>query len=159
MLGDEVEAHTANRSAAVAHLRCRLAQPDHADVFALNREILGHDRDAAGRQRGNELALRANDAVERLDELEVNRPDIGDDTDLGPSDLAELGDLAKSPHRELENADLAVGLQTAQRQRDADLVVEAPLVGDRTRRRCAKSGEQVLGRGLAHRARDPDHPC
>ena len=115
-----------------------------------------HDRGAAGRECRNQLALRPLHALERADQLEVHGPDVRDHADVRAGDPAEVGDLAEAAHRELEDADLGVGLEPAERQRDADLVVEARLRGDRAGRRRAERGEDVLRRRLAGRARDPD---
>ena len=92
---------------------------------------VGHDGDPALWERGDELRLRARDSVDRADELEVDRPDGGDHADVRPRDLAELGDLAEAAHRQLDDADLGVGLEPAERQRDAELGVVAPLGRDR----------------------------
>ena len=74
----------------------------------------------------------------------------------GPGERAELGDLAEPAHRELEDAELGVRLDAADRQRHADLGVVAALGGDRSALRRADRGEDVLRRGLAHRAGDRD---
>ena len=86
----------------------------------------------------------------------MHRADVRDHPDLGPCDFAEGSDLAVPPHRELEDADLRVQLEAAQRQRHADLVVVARLGGDRARGGHAEGGEDVLRRRLAHRAGDAD---
>ena len=91
------------------------------------------DRRAGGRQRGDQLALRAHDAFERPDLLEVHGSDVRDHADLRPRERAELGDLAEAAHRQLEDADLGVRLEPAERERHADLVVVAPLRRDRSR--------------------------
>ena len=57
---------------------------------------------------------------------------------------------------ELEDADLGVRLDAANGERHADLVVEAALRCNGPRLRRADRGEDVLRRGLAHRARDRD---
>ena len=71
---------------------------------------------------------------------------------------AQLRDLAEAAHAHLDDADLGVGLEPAERQRHAELVVEAALGRDRARDRRAERGEDVLRRRLAGRARDPDDP-
>ena len=157
VLGREVEADAARPSCVRPRARPR-ARPGRTtvDVVALDRELLRHDRGAAGRQRRDQLALRPLHAFERADELEVDGPDVRDHADVRPRDPAEVGDLAEAAHRELEDADLGVRLEAAERERHADLVVEARLGGDRAGRRSAERGEDVLRRGLAGRARDPD---
>ena len=114
----------------------------------------GHDRGPAGRQRLQQLALRAPDALDRADLLQVDGADRGDHADLGPRERAELRDLAEAAHRQLEHAHLGVRLEAAERERDADLVVVARLGRDGAGVRAAEGGEDVLGRRLPHRARD-----
>ena len=59
--------------------------------------------------------------------------------EVGPRDLAQRGDLAEAAHRQLEHADLGVGLEPAERQRHAQLGVVARLRGHgaRVRRQSA----------------------
>ena len=71
------------------------------------------DRDPVGRQRVDELRLRACDAVDRAHELEVDGPDGTDDADVRPDDLAEVGDLAEAAHAHLDDADLRLRLEPA----------------------------------------------
>ena len=89
----------------------------------------------------------------------MHRPDVRHRPYPRASDRGELGDLAEAPHRELENADLGVFFEPAERQRHADLVVVAGLGGDRPRCRDAECGQDVLGRGLPHRPCDRDDAC
>src|SRR5439155_14880681 len=53
-------------------------------------------------------------------------------------------------------ADLRIGLEPAERQWYAELVVVARLRGNCAHSRSADRGEDVLGRGLAGRTGDPD---
>ena len=69
--------------------------------------------------------------LERADELEVGGADVRDDPESRSRDLAQLGDLSEAAHRQLEDADLGVRLEPAERERDADLVVVARLGRDR----------------------------
>src|ERR687885_50064 len=48
--------------------RGRAADAHDLDVVAGDRKVLRHDRGSAARQRLDQLALRAHDAVERLDQ-------------------------------------------------------------------------------------------
>ena len=157
VLGREVEADAVDRRCGRPRARPRAAAGrTTVDVVALDRELLRHDRRPAGGQRRDQLALRPLHAFERADQLEVDRPDVRDHADVRPRDPAEVGDLAEAAHRELEDADLGVRLEAAERQRHADLVVEARLRGDRAGGRSAERGEDVLRRGLAGRAGDAD---
>src|SRR5439155_19531535 len=101
------------------------------------------DRCPAGGQGVDKLALRAHEARNRVDELEVNGTDVRDDSDLRPSDLCKRGDLSEAAHRELQDADLGVLLEPAERERHADLVVVAGFGGDRANGRSAERGEDV----------------
>ena len=108
------------------------------------------------RKGGDQLSLGPDDAVEIADVLEVDRADVRDHADLGPGERAELGDLAEAAHRQLEDAELGVALDAADRQRHADLGVVAALGGDRPPLGRADRGEDVLRRRLAHRPGDRD---
>ena len=57
-------------------------------------------------------------------------------------------------HRHLRHDDLGVGLDQTERERQADLVVEAVRRRDRAPVRAQQRREDVLCRGLPHRARD-----
>ena len=70
-----------------------------------------------GGQRGDELALRARDALEIADLLQVHRADVRDHADVRPGERAQLGDLAEAAHRQLEDAELGVRLDAAERER------------------------------------------
>ena len=133
-----------------------LADADDLDVRAADGEARRHDRRPAGRQRVDQLALRANDSFEVADLLEVHGCNVRDHADVRSRERAQLRDLAEAAHRQLEDADLGVRLDAANGERHADLVVEAALRCDGPRLRGADRGEDVLRRGLAHRARDRD---
>ena len=64
-------------------------------------------------------------------------PTLVDDADVGRGDLAELGDLAEPTHAHLDDHDLGVVLDPAERQRKPDLVVLTLLGGDGRRLRSA----------------------
>ena len=126
---------------------------------AVDREPCGDHGDAAGRERCDELTLRPGYALEVADLLQMHRADVRDHADVRLGERAELGDLAEAAHRQLEDAELGVRLDAADRQRDADLGVVAPLGGDGPALRLADRGEDVFRRGLAHRAGDRDEPA
>src|SRR5439155_20703278 len=107
-----------------------LTEADDLEVGSRHGEVFRYDRGAAGGQGRDQLALRLDDVVERPDELEVGRPDVRDDSEVGSGDRAELGDLAQTAHRQLDDADLRNGLEPAERQWYAELVVVARLRGD-----------------------------
>ncbi len=116
----------------------------------------GQHRGRARPQIGDQLRLGGGDRLQRAEQLEVDRPDVDDDADVGLGDRRQLGDLADAAHRHLEHEHLAAGRRGEDRQRQADLRVEVLLgrgdratLGDHRR-------EQVLRRGLAGRAGDRD---
>ena len=51
-----------------------LAEAHDVDVVARDRKVGRDDRRSARRQRGDQLAFRAHDALERADELEMTGP-------------------------------------------------------------------------------------
>ena len=109
----------------------------------------------AGKRRdGFRVGLR--DALDGPDELEVLGPDVRDHDHVRPRDRAERGDLAEPAHPHLRDEDLRVGLEPQHGERQADLVVEAPLRPHRSRVRRAERAEDVLRRGLAGGAHDRD---
>ncbi len=57
-------------------------------------------------ERGDQLGLRRGDRLDRAEQLEVDRAEADDDADVRLGDLGELGDLAPSAHRHLEDEDL-----------------------------------------------------
>src|SRR5919197_566271 len=129
------------------------------EVLALDVEARGDNRDAARWQRCDQLRLRLHHALERADLLQVHGSDGGHDADVGPRVPRQLGDLAEAAHRELDDAQLRFGLEPAESERHAELVVVTPLSGDCSELRRAEPGEDVLRRRLAYRARDRDHAC
>ena len=85
-------------------------------------------------------------------------PDAGDHGHVGPRDLGQVGDLADAAHGQLGDHHLGVRLDPRQRQRHADLVVLVLAAGHDRTMRLEQAAQDVLGRRLAGRAGDPDHP-
>ncbi len=83
-------------------------------------------------------------------------PMCGTTTTLGPRDRAERGDLTETAHAHLGDEDARVRLEPADRERQADLVVQALLRPDRRHMRRAERTEDVLRRRLPGRADDCD---
>ena len=90
-------------------------------------------------------------------ELEVHRGHGRDEADVGLGDGGQLGDLAVTAHPHLEHERLGPGGRLEHRHGQPDLGVEVLAVGHRAQALAEHRGEDVLGRGLPHRARDPDH--
>ena len=61
------------------------------------------------RRPGEDLGLGLGDRLERAEQLEVDRADVGDRRDVRLGDLAELGDLPEPAHRHLQHQDLGLG--------------------------------------------------
>src|SRR5438445_183036 len=108
-----------NLAAEHAHVRATVADLDvdrteaaHVDVVRDERlelrRVVRDDRHAVRRQRAEDLGLRLGDALDGSEQLEVDRADSGDDGDLRPRDLAELADLAETPHAHLRDHDLGL---------------------------------------------------
>ena len=69
-------------------------------------QLAGLDRDdrgAVGRQRSEHLRLRRRDRLDRAEQLDVDRADVGDHRHVGLGDRRQLGDLARAPHRHLQH--------------------------------------------------------
>ncbi len=71
----------------------------------------------ARRQRGDDLRLRLGDVLNGPEQLEVDRPDPGDHSDLRARQRAELRDLPEPAHAHLADDDLCVLFDAAQGQR------------------------------------------
>ena len=117
----------------------------------------GHDRRSARAQAGHELRLGRGDRLDRPHELEMDGRDGGDEADVGLGDRGELGDLTRSAHAHLEHERLGPGGRLEHRHGQPDLGVEVLAVRDRAQALGEHRGQDVLRRGLAHRAGDPDH--
>ena len=103
-----------------------------------------HHSGAAGREALDQLGLGLGNALDRPEQLEVHRPDARDDADVRLSDLAELRDLAEPAHAHLGHQHARFRLEAAYRERQADLVVQAPLRPDRGYVRGAEGAEEGI---------------
>ena len=88
MTGGEVEADAAELGPTRGTAPCDVADAHHVDVVALDGKVGGHDCSAARRQRGDQLGLRTPHALQRLDQLEMDRADVRDHADLRARNLA-----------------------------------------------------------------------
>ncbi len=135
-----------NRSSRGARSRCGSSSPASTGATAIR----------LGRQPVEHLGLGRRDRRHRAQQLDVDRADVGDHRHLGLGDRRQLGDLAGAAHRHLQHQQLGVRGRFEHGQRQADLGVEVLAVGvDPPRQQ--RPGD-VLDRGLADRAGDPDHP-
>ena len=94
------------------------------------------------------------DFLERVEVLEVNRADIGDDPHIRPCDPAHFGDFARSAHPHLEDADVVVRGETKYRKGESEQVV---IVSGRTVDavlRLQNVRDKFFGRGFPDAARN-----
>jgi hypothetical protein len=114
----------------------------------------GHHAGSARQQVSNELGLGRRHTLDRAQQFEVHRPDVHDHAHVGCRDRRQLGDLALPSHGHLQYQRLGAARRLQDRERDADLVVEVLAAGPGSQARPEQRREDVLGRGLARRARD-----
>jgi hypothetical protein len=123
-----------NERAAVTHLDLGLTEPPHLEAGRnerLERGSVGrHDRDPAGRQRVEQLGLRARNVFETAELLEMRGRDGGDHSHIGAGDVGECPDLPRAAHPHLGHDDLGIRLDAREREWKPDLVVEAGLRRD-----------------------------
>jgi hypothetical protein len=86
----------------------------------------------------------------------VRLPHVEDDPDARWRDPGEVGDVADPPRPHLGDEEAGGRGDSADRQRDADLAVVGAFGGHGLGAGAQDLGEQVLGRGLPGRPRDPD---
>ncbi len=117
------------------------------------------DRHAGGRQCGHELALRPGHPFEIAEELHVRHGHARHDADIGSAHVGQAGDVTRPTRSHLEDDPLDVVRRIEEGQREPELVVEGALAGCHHEGRREAIPEQVLGRRLADRAGDADHPA
>ena len=88
----------------------------------------------------------------------MHRSDADDHSHVRLGDGGELGDLSGAAHRHLEHQRLGAGRRGEDLERQPDLGVVVGPRRDRPAVRREHRQQQVLGRGLAGRSGDPDHP-
>jgi hypothetical protein len=119
---DRFERDVRRLVAAEGHARPRV--PGRLDAASLVVEV--HDRGRLGAKQRVQLALRGRDPVQRVEELEVHRPDVGHHGDVGVGDARQEGDLARRAHPQLDHGPLRVVGAIEEAQRDPEVVVEVP---------------------------------
>ena len=97
----------------------------------------GTTRGAVRGQRREHLGLGRRDRLHRAEQLDVDRPDVGDHRDVGLGDRRQLGDLAGAAHRHLEHQHVGLRRRLEHRQRQPDLGVEVLAAGVDARRAAA----------------------
>ena len=111
------------------------------------------------RQRGHELALRPRHALEVTEELDVRHRNARDDADIRAADRRQATDVACPAGAHLQDDPLDIVRRIQERQGEPELIVERPLAGGHPEGRREAGLQQILGRRLADRARDADHPA
>ena len=104
-----------------------------------------------------DLGFGAEDTLPVLQKFQVAGSDVGDDHPPGTRDLRKRRHIPEMAHAHLQNRDLILFFQSEHRQRKAKLIVKIPF-----RFLCPEPDRQnrcdhLLGRGLPHRAGNPDH--
>ena len=138
-----------------AEIQCFDAQP----VFLApeQRFIAIEHRRAARAQAFQNFQLRIADALARAEKFDVCRADIGNDGDIRLCLHSHAGNFLEIRHAHFHNCRLCVFLQTEQRQRHADFIVQIALCIDGIellREHCCR---HFLGCRLADRTGDADN--
>ncbi len=130
----------------------------------LDTDLRVIDVDHRGRvvaKNREQFALRRGDVVEGVEVLQVHRPDVCHQADVGIGHLRQFRDLAGGTHRQFEHDVLGVSRTGQQGERHAEVVVEVAqgavnLVSGRQ-----AGGEELLRRRLAIAAgdRQPARRC
>jgi hypothetical protein len=116
------------------------------------------DKDAAtrGAKEVVELALGADDTLERSESLEVRTADVGDQATVWSGDGAEVANLAGVIRAHFDDGHLVRLREAKQRKGYADVVVEVALGAERAETSSEDGGHELLRRRLAVRAGDAD---
>ena len=148
-----------------AHPHVRAGAGAERDAAAVPRQLppqsrvrivgVDHRRRIVG-QVLDQLPLCAGDAFDAAEPFEMRRGALGDDPHRRPGQSGEGGDLAGMVRSELDHCGAVPGIDAAQRERDADLVVEIAAGGGDRARSPEDRGDHVLDRGLAVAPGDPD---
>ncbi len=148
-------------------LRPHLCVPLHRipqDRTRADRDHARHARiveiqhgDTGGRECGHQLALGPGDAFEIPEVLHVGLGDARHDADVRKADLGQARHVADAAGAHLQDHPLDIVRCIQEGERESQLVVERPLARRHPEGRGEALPQQVLGRRLAHRARDADH--
>ena len=104
-----------------------------------------------------ELPFRGLDALEGAEAQQVCAAHVGDQAVVRLADFHELGDVVGMVGTHLDHGHLRVGGDGQQRERHADIIVEIALRGRDAVFLRQHGGDEVLGGGLAVRARQAEH--
>ncbi|SIA11587.1 Uncharacterised protein [Mycobacteroides abscessus subsp. abscessus] len=124
-----------------------------------HRGIIGvQHRHAATGKRLRQFPLRIGDGLPRPELTQMSGTDVENDPDRRRRDGSQFRDVARTPGRKLQHQELGGFRRPQHRPGMAELVVERPGRSHHLAERAEHGGDQILCRGLARRARDPDDP-
>ena len=115
------------------------------------------DRDAAGRQRLDQLALGTRHVVDGAELLGVHGRDPGDDAHGRAGDRAQLRDVADAPRAHLDHDGLGAVGRVEQREGHAQLVVERLGAGGGDSRSLRMLARRSFTEVLPTEPGDPEH--
>jgi hypothetical protein len=108
----------------------------------------------ATRHRLEDLGLCLRDLVDGGEVLQMHHRDRGDDRNVGPREIGQVGDLAGVVHAHLDDRVDGVRRQARERERHAPLIVQIARARMRLGLRGQGRGQHFLGAGLADAAGD-----
>ena len=100
-----------------------------------------------------DLGLGVGDRIGRGEEADVRVADVGPHAHLGLGDADERADFSRMIHAELDYRHLGPRPQLEERERQADVIVQVPLVPKHAIPRRQKLRRDFLRRRLARRCR------
>ncbi len=113
--------------------------------------------DSVGAHAVEDFRLGVGDGLDRIEKLQVDRFDVGDERHMGADLPGQRPQLARVVHAQFEHAEPAVGGQAGQRQRHAPMIVQTAFGGVGRPLRRQHMAQRFLRAGLADRAGDADH--
>ena len=132
-------------------------RPANAPRARHHARIVGvGDEHVAGARLLQDLGLGVGDRVRGCEEPEVRVADVGPHADVRLGDADQRPDFAGMIHAELDHRDLRPRPQLQERERQADVVVQIPLVPEHPVTRRQELRRDFLRRGLARAAGDRD---
>ena len=134
------------------------AAGERADARRDPRIVRVGDEDVCRARLFEHLGLGVGDLVAGREEPEVRVADVRPDADVGLRDAHQRPDLAAMIHTELDHCHLRSRPQLEERERQADVVVQVPLVPEHAVPGREELRNDFLRRRLARAAGDGDHP-
>ena len=130
----------------------KAAHPGH------HARIVGRAHEhVAGPRALEDLGLGVGNRVHRREEAHVGVAHVGPHADVGLGNAHERADLPGVIHPQFHHRHVRPARQLQQRERQADVVVQVPLVLHHPEPRGQQGRNRFLGRGLARASRDRHH--